>query len=86
LKKNITFAALIKKLNEMDALKLKTKKTEIFREVLGINDENILSDVITYIRKAKSIPPPPEGFMTGDEFERRVKARVTKFYKENGLL
>ena len=28
---------------------------------------------------------PPKGFMTGDEFERRVKERVTKFYKEKGL-
>ncbi|MDR3267516.1 MAG: hypothetical protein LBT83_00405 [Tannerella sp.] len=25
-------------------------------------------------------------FMTGDEFESRVKERVTKFYQENGLL
>jgi len=70
----------------MDTLKLETKKTEIFREVLGINDENILSDVITYIRKAKSIPPPPEGFMTGDEFERRVKDELKQMYKDNGLL
>jgi hypothetical protein len=28
----------------------------------------------------------PDGYMTGDEFERRVKARVTQFYKENGLI
>jgi hypothetical protein len=28
----------------------------------------------------------PEGYMTGDEFERRVKARVTAFYKEHGLI
>jgi hypothetical protein len=70
----------------MDTLKLKTKKTEIFREVLGINDENILSDVITYIRKAKSIPAPPEGFMTCDEFERRVKDELKQMYKDNGLL
>jgi hypothetical protein len=45
------------------------------------------------IRKAKtpamqpaSATAPPEGFMTGDEFERRVKERVTKFYQEHGLL
>ena len=28
----------------------------------------------------------PEGYMTGDEFARRVKESVTKFYKENGLI
>ena len=28
----------------------------------------------------------PEGYMTGDEFERRVKERVTQFYKEHGLI
>ncbi|MDR3261381.1 MAG: hypothetical protein LBT78_06050 [Tannerella sp.] len=45
------------------------------------------------IRKAKTsaVQPasaiaPPEGFMTGDEFERRVKERVTKLYQEHGLL
>jgi len=30
----------------------------------------------------RALQSPPEGFMTGDEFERRVKERVTKFYKE----
>jgi hypothetical protein len=70
-------------------MELETKKTEVYREILDIEDENILSDVIAYIRKAKMpVCPiaPPEGFMTGDEFERRVKERVTKFYQENGLL
>lgn len=28
----------------------------------------------------------PEGYMTGDEFAKRVKESVTKFYKENGLI
>ncbi len=28
----------------------------------------------------------PEGYMTGDEFERRVKEEVTQFYKEHGLI
>ncbi|MDR0546758.1 MAG: hypothetical protein LBG77_04120 [Dysgonamonadaceae bacterium] len=28
----------------------------------------------------------PSGDMTGDEFERRVKARVTQFYQEEGLI
>ncbi|GHT46000.1 hypothetical protein AGMMS49965_23330 [Bacteroidia bacterium] len=40
------------------------------------------------MRKAQKLErvllSPPDGFMTGDEFERRVKARVTKFYQDNG--
>ena len=56
------------------------------------NDENTLTNTKTYTGKTKktvtqqSSPAVPEGFMTGDEFERRVKERVTKFYEENGLL
>jgi hypothetical protein len=44
---------------------------------------------IRQIKKSKlrkTQPTPPEGFMTGDEFEKRVKERVTKFYRDNGLL
>jgi hypothetical protein len=70
-------------------MELETKKTEVYREILDIEDDKILSDVIAYIRRVKTaVCPiaPPEGFMTGDEFERRVKERVTKFYQENGLL
>jgi hypothetical protein len=29
---------------------------------------------------------PPEGFMTGDEFERRVKEELKQLYQEHGLL
>jgi hypothetical protein len=29
---------------------------------------------------------PPKGFMTGDEFERRVKEKLKQLYKEHGLL
>jgi hypothetical protein len=55
-------------------------------------NENILTDVMAYVKEPKksvakhASMSPPEGFMTGDEFEKRVKERVTKFYKENGLL
>jgi hypothetical protein len=28
----------------------------------------------------------PEGYMTGDEFERSVKTKLYNYYKENGLL
>ncbi|MDR0874383.1 MAG: hypothetical protein LBN27_13130 [Prevotellaceae bacterium] len=27
----------------------------------------------------------PAGYMTGDEFERRVKAELTQLYKANGI-
>jgi hypothetical protein len=74
----------------MTAMELNTKKMEVFREILDIEDENVLTGTIAFIRKARKTEAvratPPEGFMTGDEFERRVKARVTKFYQENGLL
>jgi hypothetical protein len=28
----------------------------------------------------------PEGYMTGDEFVKKAMERITKYYKENGLL
>ncbi len=28
----------------------------------------------------------PEGYVTGDEFVKRGKERILKYYKENGLL
>lgn len=71
---------------------LDAKKMEAFREILDLNDENILTDTIAYIRKTKKSALPktrmtsPEGFMTGDEFERRVKEDLKKLYKEHGLL
>ena len=72
----------------MNTATLDTKKMEAFREILNIDDENILIDAIAYIRKTKKSVPmsPPEGFMTGDEFERRVKEELKQLYKEHGLL
>jgi len=72
----------------MNTATLNTKKMGAFREVLNIDNENI----IAYIREpkksaAKQISTsPPEGFMTGDEFERRVKEELKQLYKEHGLL
>ena len=63
----------------MTTVLLNTKKTDTFKDILSMNEN------MTY-RKSATQMTPPEGFMTGDEFERRVKERVTKFYKENGLL
>ena len=77
----------------MNTTTLDSIKMEAFKEIINIDNEQILTSAIAYIRESKesivrqiSIPPPMEGFMTGDEFERRVKKRVTEFYKENGLL
>jgi len=28
----------------------------------------------------------PEGYMTGDEFVKRAKENITKYFKDNGLL
>ena len=60
----------------MNIAALETKKPVSFREIRETKNSAIPYDYMT----------PPDGFMTGDEFERRVKERVTRFYKENGLL
>jgi hypothetical protein len=74
----------------MTAMELDIKKMEVFREILDVEDENILTNLIVYIRNAKKTEDvrttPPEGFMTGDEFERRVKEELKQLYKEHGLL
>jgi hypothetical protein len=56
---------------------------EIADEVQNLHLSELVANA--YQTKQTKITPP-EGFMTGDEFERRVKERVTKFYQENGLL
>ena len=72
----------------MSTTTLRTKKPEAFRGIFNINGENMPTNAIktkqSFVRQSQITPPA--GFMTGDEFERRVKERVTKFYKENGLL
>jgi len=54
---------------------LETKKPETYRIISTIEN-----------KKAYTVMTPPEGLMTGDEFEKQVKERVTKFYKKHGLL
>jgi len=72
----------------MNTATLTTKKMGAFREILNIDNENI----IAYVRELKKSATkqvstsPPEGFMTGDEFERRVKEELKQLYKEHGLL
>jgi hypothetical protein len=70
----------------MTTMELDTKKMEIFREVLAIEDDDLLTNMIAYIHNAKKPDSPPAGFMTGDEFERRVKEELKQLYKEHGLL
>jgi len=75
----------------MDTTTLNTKKMEVFREILNIDDENILLDTRAYTRETKKPTvqtemTPPEGYMTGDEFEKRVKKELKQLYKEHGLL
>jgi hypothetical protein len=59
----------------MPTIELETKKKKVY-----------VRETKTSLTQSTSPIAPPEGFMTGDEFERRVKERVTKFYQENGLL
>jgi len=65
---------------------------EAIEEIINIDDESVLTDTKTYIRKPrKSViqlhpTAPLEGFMTGDEFERRVKEELKQLYKKHGLL
>jgi len=57
-------------------------------------EENNISAVaepaVEYVKSDKKIitdfENPPAGYVTGEEFERMVKEKVTKHYKTNGLL
>jgi len=55
-----------------------------------ISGKKALQDIRKY-RKGVEFQNPatsgiPDGYMTGDEFERRVIERLEKAYKEHGLL
>ncbi|MDR0830500.1 MAG: hypothetical protein LBN95_10395 [Prevotellaceae bacterium] len=39
----------------------------------------------TGFQPPKFVNGVPEGYMTGDEFVKRVKHRITNFYRANGL-
>ena len=45
--------------------------------------ENIVNSSAT-LRDTRDVAP--EGYLTGDEFESRCIANITKFYHEKGLL
>lgn len=51
----------------------------------------LLMDIRHYKRGVRFENPavnaaPPKGYMTGEEFERRCIANISKFYREKGLL
>ena len=74
----------------MSTATLDTKKKNAFMEILNITDENMRTKTIEYLRETRKestlLAKFSKGNMTGDEFERRVMDRITKYYKENGLL
>jgi hypothetical protein len=60
--------------------------TRNFEIIDAVQDLQLSKPVANAYQTKQTKITPPEGFMTGDEFEWRVKERVTKFYQENGLL
>jgi hypothetical protein len=74
--------------------RVKERVTAFYRENGLVTGD--ATGAVAYIRRAKAplcpdaplLCPdaPPEGFMTGDEFESRVKDELKQLYAENGLL
>jgi hypothetical protein len=60
----------------MTTIELETKKTEVYREILDIEDDKILSDVIAYIRRAKTSVTQPPCRYTVKELRNRVAESV----------
>jgi len=77
-------------------MKAAAKKEKAYRDIPDSKNENVVAESITEYRtmtppvRKKTSPvkqmTPPEGFVTGDEFERQVKARLKQLYKDHGLL
>jgi hypothetical protein len=51
-----------------------------------LSDRNVLCDIRKYRKEPEKKTAIPSGYMTGDEFERRVIERLEQIYKELGLL
>ena len=49
-----------------------------------IFDGDNIADSSAILRETRDVAP--EGYLTGDEFEHRCIANITKFYNEKGLL
>lgn len=53
--------------------------------------KKIIKDLRRFRKAVKFVNPastgvPPEGYMTGDEFEKSLIEEINQYYKENGLL
>jgi hypothetical protein len=51
--------------------------------------DSAIQEMPDKLKKMSAITEPfviPKRYMTGDEFERSVKERITIFYKEQGLI
>ena len=65
---------------------------EAIKKIINVDNENVLRNTKAYFQKTEkpliqyTKMAPPDGFMTGDEFERRVKEELKQLYKEHGLL
>ena len=72
----------IKIAGRIKVVNLKNEKNNIAMSLYDGDSVAISNDII---RKTKDIAAP-EGYLTGDEFESRCIANITKFYNERGLL
>jgi hypothetical protein len=52
----------------------------------GIQRQQVAEPLENTYPSGKGKVVSPEGYTTGDVFEKRVGERITKFYQENGLL
>ncbi|MCL2649583.1 MAG: hypothetical protein FWD60_00990 [Candidatus Azobacteroides sp.] len=48
--------------------------------------EQVMKSIRNVEQKQTGFAEIPEGYMTGDEFARRVKSELKQLYLENGLL
>ena len=71
----------IKIAGRMEVASLKRRFNNL--TMLTFDGENIAKNSVT-LRETRDVAP--EGYLTGDEFERRCIANITKFYHEKGLL
>jgi hypothetical protein len=60
----------------MTTIELDLKRKEVFREILDINDEGILTGMIEYIRRAKALSVQAPCRYTVEELQQRVAESV----------
>jgi hypothetical protein len=54
--------------------------------MIDIEDKSTVSRIKDIHYLGRAVHFPPKGYMTGDEFERRCIANISKFYHDKGLL